>query len=122
MLSKWPLLGLALLAAGCSAVLVENRDYVIDQPRRIIWARSALVAENICLMRGADFGTGWVRSIINGGVALGSGISSNVELGARPGCYDPNDDVLVLTADPRVPYAGLEAHELWHRSGGQHAP
>ncbi len=106
-------LGLLLLA-GCGSPLVQGRDYWIDQPTRTILTRSEQVAQNICMMRGADYGPYLVRNTLTG-VAAGSGVSVNVDGWNDDafGCYDEWDDVIVCAKDNPA----CLPHECGHRDG-----
>jgi len=97
------LLLLLLALVGCD--LVEGRDYWIDHPSRTIYARSAQVAESICLQRGADTATYRARNFARGWDSAPS-----------YGCYDSRDDVIVCERGNPV----CVAHEQAHRGGWHH--
>ena len=107
------LIGLVLLA-GCGSQLVEGRDYWIDQQARTIYTRSEQIAQNVCMMRGADYGPYLARNVLTG-VALGSGVSTNTDSWNNDafGCYDARDDVIICTKDNPA----CMPHEQGHRGG-----
>ena len=109
------LITLALLA-GCGP-FVEGHDYRIDQARRIIYTRSAAVAEAVCAQRGTDYATHRARAAGATWAGGAPGTTAQAVFGASsPGCWDPRDDVIVVEEHNPV----AEAHELAHRRGWQH--
>lgn len=102
-----------LLVAGCGQ-LVPGRDYWINQAAGVITTRSAQIAQNICMARGADYGPYFTRNVLSG-TGMGSQAGVNVEWWSDDafGCYDEHDDVIICERGNPA----CMPHEGGHREG-----
>ena len=98
---------------------VEGKDFRVDLKRKMHVARSAAVAEAMCVERGADYATH--RARVLGDSRAGDRPGGSFGTGAlepSPGCWDPRDDVIIVEREQPGTPPGLLDHELKHRREG----